>query len=145
VRAGLRFEAVGIPPGAEILGAHLALTSAKKGTKPARVLIHGEASGDAAPFGPAPQHLSARGLTASFTDWPVEPWPAAGAPYASPGLGAIVAEIVEQPDWAEGNALVLLASGTGKRSVVAFDRRAGPPRLHVDFLTSTPLCPSDTL
>ena len=39
--------------------------------------------------------------------------------------------------------VALFASGSGKRSVVAFDGRAGPPRLHVEFVTETPLCPSD--
>lgn len=143
VLVGLRFEAIGIPPGAEILGAHLMLTSAKKGTKPARLRIHGEWSGHAPAFGPAPQHLSVREATGTFAEWPVDAWLTAGTSYASPDLGAVVAEILTHDDWAEGNAIALLASGTGKRSAVAFDGQAGAPRLVVDFVTWTPLCESD--
>jgi hypothetical protein len=143
VLAGLRFEAIGIPPGAEILGARLALTSAKKGIKPASLRIRGEENSDAAPFGPAPQHLSGRDFTESFADWGVDPWLTAGASYLSPDLSALVTEIIEHPDWAEGNALALFASGTGKRSVVAFEGPAGPPRLVVDFVTSAPMCEND--
>jgi hypothetical protein len=143
VLAGLRFESIDIPPGAEIVGAHLAVTSAKKSTKRLSLRIQGEAAADAAPFGPAPQHLSGRRATDAFADWDVEPWPAAGAAATSPDLTAIVTEIVSHGGWAEGNALALFASGIGKRSVVAFDGRAGAPRLHVDFVTAAPLCPSD--
>jgi hypothetical protein len=143
VLAGLRFEALGVPAGARVVGAHLAFTAAKKCTKPASLRIQGEANGDAAPFGPAPHHLSGRAPTGAFADWSVEPWPAAGATILSPDLAAVVGEIVSRPDWAEGQALALFASGSGKRSVVAFDGRAGPPRLHVEFVTETPLCPSD--
>jgi hypothetical protein len=143
VLAGLRFEAIGIPPGAEILGAHLALTSAKKGRKPATLQIVGEASPDAAPFGPTPNHLSGREATGESVLWPVPLWPAAGEPASTPDLAPLLAEIVGHPDWEEGNALALFANGTGKRSVVAFDGRAGPPRLHVDFVTASPMCPSD--
>jgi hypothetical protein len=143
VLAGLRFDAIGIPPGAEILGAHLALTSAKKGTKPAALQIFGEESGDAAPFGPAPSHLSGRDATDESVLWTVPLWPAAGEPATTPDLSRLLEEIIEHPEWAEGNALALFASGTGKRSVVAFDGRAGPPLLHVDFVTESPICPSD--
>jgi hypothetical protein len=142
VLAGLRFEAIGIPPGAEIVRARLALTTAKKGNKPASLRIEGEASGDAAPFGPAPRHLSARDATAASVDWAVPLWPAAGAPAATPDLSPLVQEIVDRPDWAAGNAVALFASGLGKRSVVAFGARgAAPPRLDVDYVASPPWCP----
>jgi hypothetical protein len=139
VIAGLRFEAIGIPPGAEIAAARLELMSAKKGTKPAALMIQGEASADAAPLGGA-GGLAARAKTAAFASWNVPLWPAAGLSDQTPELAPVIQEIVDEPGWDEGNAVTVLFTGTGKRSV---DVLGSAPLLNVDFHYMVPMCPSD--
>jgi Right handed beta helix region len=137
--AGVRFEDIGIPPGAEIVAAQLELMSAKKARKAAALVISGEASDDAAPFSTAPNDLSARPDTTAQASWNVPLWPGAGMHQATPDLAAVVQEIVDGPGWAEGNDMAFFVTGTGKRSVAAFTKGA-PPLLHVDFRTSSPAC-----
>jgi hypothetical protein len=139
VIAGLRFEEIGIPPGAEIENAHLELVSAKKGTKPAALLIQGEASADAAPLGGAGD-LAARAKTDAFASWNVALWPAAGHSDQTPELAPVLQEIVDGPGWDEGNAVTVLFTGTGQRSVAVL---GDAPLLYVDFHHWVPMCPSD--
>jgi hypothetical protein len=39
----------------------------------------------------------------------------------TPDLAEVIQEVVDQPGWSPGNALVLLVSGSGKRVAEAFD------------------------
>jgi hypothetical protein len=137
--AGLRFERIGIPPGAQIATARLHLVSAKKGIKPAALLIQGEASADAAPLGGGGE-LAARAKTAAFARWEVPLWPAAGLSDQTPELAPVLQEIVDGPAWDEGNAATLLFTGVGRRSVAVL---GSVPLLHADFHYRVPICPSD--
>lgn len=136
VIAGVRFEDIGIPPGAEIRNAHIALTIAKKATKPAALMIQGEASANAAPLGGT--DLVARAKTAASAGWNVPLWLEAGLSAETPDLAPVLQEIVTGNGWAEGNALTVLFSGTGKRSVAML---GAAPLLHVDFLEPTACVP----
>lgn len=139
VIAALRFEQIGIPPGAEILAAHLEVVSAKKAKGLAQLVLQGEASADAAPLGGA-GGLGARLKTAAAASWDVPLWPAAGLAYQTPNLAGVLEEIVSGPGWSEGNALTMLVTGTGKRSVAAL-AGAAPPLLLVDFLAPVACVP----
>jgi hypothetical protein len=138
--AGLRFEGVGIPPGAEIASAHLVFVAARRAGGPAALSIWGEAAGATLPFGSAPSGLSARAGTLAESAWPMPPWSARGASHSSPQLRAVVQEIVDGPGWAEGNALALFVAGTGRRPVVAAGEATEAPLLVVDFLVEVPAC-----
>jgi len=139
VIAGVRFEDIGIPPEAEIVAAHLELMSAKKAKGLALLTIQGEASADAAPLGGAGD-LVARPKTSASASWDVPAWPEAGLSDQTPDLASVLDEIVDGPGWDEGNAITVLFSGTGKRSVAALEGGAAP-LLHVDFLAPTACVP----
>jgi hypothetical protein len=52
----------------------------------------------------------------------------------TPNLAAIVQELVNQPGWSSGQALVLLITGTGERVAEAYDGEvAKAPLLHVEY------------
>ena len=66
---------------------------------------------------------------------------------SSPNLAALIQEVVHRPDWREGNALVLLISGSGRREAVAYG--GGPsvfapvdawvaPRLYIELAEPSP-------
>jgi len=64
----------------------------------------------------------------------------AGLAQRTPDLAPVVQEVVDAPAWQAGDGLALFVTGTGKRSVVAFDGGAGGATLHVEFATQTPVC-----
>ncbi len=52
----------------------------------------------------------------------------------TPGLTAIVQEIVDRSGWASGNAMAFIIEGPGRRTAVAFDQdSARAPLLHVEY------------
>jgi len=58
----------------------------------------------------------------------------AGAAQRTADLGPVVQEIVSRPGWAPGNALVLIVSGSGKRTAESFNGDpSGAPLLHVEY------------
>ena len=70
-------------------------------------------------------------------NWSPEPWDpkrARDERPQTPDLSALIQEVVDQKDWMEGNAVVLIISGTGERDAVSFDGggKQDGPMLHVE-------------
>jgi hypothetical protein len=118
---GLRFPDVQIPKGSPITAAKVQLTAAPGSTVGAlTVLITGEATANAGPFSTAPASLAALPSTANSVQWDLtNPWTtgAAGADQATPDFKTVVQEVVNQPQWAPGNALVVLFRGTAGAAI----------------------------
>ena len=51
------------------------------------------------------------------------------------GLHHLIQEVVDQVDWTEGNALVLIIAGTGERDAMSFDGggKEGGPMLSLEI------------
>jgi hypothetical protein len=149
---GMRFAGVPIPDGATILAAWVQFQVDEVSTAPATLSIAGEAVDTAAAFTTTTRNVSRRARTAASTPWVPEPWPTidvAGPAQRTPDLSPVVQEIVARPGWTSGNALALIATGTGKRVAEACD---GLPTaaalLHVEYVdgtvTTTTLTPTST-
>ena len=51
----------------------------------------------------------------------------------TPDLSSLIQEVVDQPDWQKGNSLVLIISGSGRRSAESWDGGwSGTPMLYVE-------------
>ena len=115
---GLRFPGVQIPKGSKILAANVQFTAAPGSTPAAELLtvrITGEATANAGPFSTAPASLAALPNTANAVQWDLtKPWTTgvAGPDQLTPGISTVLQEVVNQPQWAAGNALVVLFRGT---------------------------------
>jgi hypothetical protein len=106
---GLRFRAVEIPNGAQIVSAYLQLYAGM--TEKSIALVQAQATGSAADFGPSQPAVTQRQRTQASVAWdwqgdePENTWT------SSPDLKAIIQEIVNRPDWSSGNALALIYDG----------------------------------
>jgi hypothetical protein len=57
----------------------------------------------------------------------------------TPNLAAVIQQIVDRAGWTSGNALALIATGTGKRVAEAYDGVASAaPLLHVEYVPPSP-------
>jgi hypothetical protein len=134
---GVRFDGLAIPPGVAILEAYVQFQADEKDSEPTYLTIEGEAVGDAPAFSPVVGSLSTRSRTMAWAPWIPAPWQTvgdAGLDQRTPDLSAIVQEIVDRPDWANGNALAFLITGVGKRVAESFDGNApAAPLLHVRY------------
>ena len=151
--AGLRFESIGLPPGATVTDAQLVVTSAGRlfnaTVADVAMTIQGVAADDAAAFssGNLPNAQTYVANTATYTA-ASGAW-VSGTEYTINGLTALVNDIVTRPGFASGNALALRLSSAGAAANVAFvqadaDPAAAPrlvltvngPDLPVDYIVT---------
>jgi hypothetical protein len=129
---GMRFAGVGILPGSSIRDAWLQLRADESHSGPVELLIQGQAADDPVTFAGTVGNISDRPRTAAGAAWSPPPW-TAGNVVDSPSLAAVVQEVVDRPGWTAGNALVLIVTGTGRRTATSYNgSSAGAPRLFVD-------------
>jgi hypothetical protein len=135
---GLRFTALPIPRGATILRASVQFTADELDRAAATDVIRAQAADDPATFTATTNGLSSRPTTAAAVTWSVPTWTVfqqAGPAQLTPNLAPVVQEVVNRPGWTSGNALVLLITGTGRRTAESFEG-SYPPVLTLEFATS---------
>jgi len=91
---------------------------------------------NAEPFAKVKHNITSRPKTAAAVKWSPEPWTVGGErsnKQRTADLSSLIQEVVNQPDWQEGNALVLIISGSGRRTVQSLDGGwSGTPMLYVE-------------
>ena len=116
-------------------------------TEPTELTLHAELAGDAVAFTEIRENISVRQRTAASVNWSAEPWEVAlerSVRQRTPDLAALIQEVVDRPDWNEGNALVLLISGSGERLAVSysvareFQVLDHAPRLYIGLAKANP-------
>ena len=127
----LRYPNVQIPAGSQIFAANIQFTAAPGSTAGAlTVRIAGEAVANAGPFSTTAGSLGALPSTASSVQWDLtNPWTAgtAGGDQSTPNFKTVVQEIVNQPGWVSGNALVVIFRGTAGTAIrKAFSQDGNP-------------------
>ena len=136
---GLRFADIRIPKGARIEKAYLQFTAEDDSgeANPTDLTIQAELSGYAEPFTRADYNISSRKWTQASIKWSPEPWDFAGQrseKQRTPDLSSLIQEVIDQSDWQEGNALVLIISGSGDRDAISFESGGSryAPMLHIE-------------
>ena len=135
---GLRFANIILPQGATVNSAFIQFTTDETDDVATSLLIEGELSSNASTFTNTNNDISNRPRTSSNVAWnDIPAWDMvgeAGPDQRSPDLTAIVQELVDQMDWAAGNAMAFIISGTGVRNAIAFNNGANmPARLIINY------------
>ena len=143
---GVRFNDVAIAQGAPIVSAYVQfqVDETKGGDEPVNLIIDGELGADAADFA-SWDEIEGRPRTLARVSWSVADWTTTGQQgpdQRSGNLSAIIQEIVNQPGWVSGNAIVLILSddplnpSQGVRCAEAHDgSTSGAPLLHIEYLS----------
>ncbi|MCH7920430.1 MAG: CHRD domain-containing protein [Planctomycetes bacterium] len=113
--AGVRYE-LAIGKGVTITGAWILfqVDELKDGSLPVNLIIEGELNPNPAPFaggGPGTFDISTRPTTVAQVKWSVDNWETVGdrgPAQTTPNLAPILQELIDQPAWANGNAVVLI-------------------------------------
>ncbi|MEE4662021.1 MAG: VWA domain-containing protein, partial [Halieaceae bacterium] len=132
---GLRFANVNVPQNAKVTSAYIDFTSAQTDSAvETNLRIHGELSGNAAPYS-AGAKISSRTPTSAAVDWKEIPtWDENNQTHTTPDLREVVQEMVNQADWCGGNAMAFKLEGEGLRYAWARDERNGlQPVLRVQY------------
>ncbi len=140
--SGFRFAVVEIPQGATITNAYIQFTADEDQSDNSSLLIHGEASDDAAAFTSSNNNLSNRTRTTAQVNWAAASWTSnsSGVNEQTEDISAIITEITNRPGWQMGNSLVVLIEGSGTRSAYSRDTDAAKSaKLHVSYNYTTPM------
>lgn len=146
-QVGVRFPSVPVPPGADVLGAHLQFTVDEATSGATTLVVSANAVDSAAPFAKTTGDVSRRPDTAATVTWSPPAWPTvgqAGPDQRSPDVSALVREVVARPGWRAGNALAFTLTGSGKRVAEAVDSGSGAPRLVLQVADGEPVPPPPT-
>ncbi len=141
---GLRWV-VPIGPGTKILKAHIEFTvdETKGGTAPVNLIIEGQLTLNAPGILDVTKNISSRApWTKAQVQWAPENWVAVGAKSQTADIAAIIQEIIDQPGWAAGNAL-LVAIRDDKSKPSTGVRCAGTTAvLHLEVFNATAYAPN---
>lgn len=133
---GLRFRDIRIPKGAEIKRAYVQFTTEEVSSEPTDLTIEAELAGNAAAFENTHGNISSRERTVIWIEWSPEPWNIPGerlATQRTPDISMLIQEVVALPDWQEGNSLVLIITGSGRRVAFSSDAvRKHAPSLYLE-------------
>lgn len=136
VHSGYRFRDMQVPRGALITFAELTLTTNKR-WGPVDTMLYGEATGNAADFEDYNPLVTERPRTSASVRW-YDPLPRSeGAEGISPNIGPIIQEIVNRPDWAPGNAIVIIHLATSGDTQWAWSSGGSPsqaPKLKIEYI-----------
>ncbi len=139
---GLRFLNVTVPAGSAITSAYIEFqVDEVEGDEPADLIIYGDLSPDAPAFDSGDTtNVSDRPATAAQAMWSPEHWPTAGEKHQSADISSVIEEIVNQPGWRSGNALVLIiyddpdSTATGFRTAESYEGDStGAALLHIEY------------
>ncbi|HKY34213.1 MAG TPA: hypothetical protein VJV23_16920 [Candidatus Polarisedimenticolia bacterium] len=134
---GMRFANLPIPKDALVVRAWLQLTVDEPGADNARLELRAQAADSALAFTTSRNSISSRPLTAAAVLWTPPAWPSpgvAGPGQRSPDLSPLLQEVIARPGWNPGGAIVLVVTGSGKRTAEAFEGdRTKAPLLHVEI------------
>jgi len=139
---GLRFLNVTITPGAVISKAYVEFLCDETGggTQPVNAIIEGELKPNAPAFTSAANNVTSRPRTTAKVVWTPVNWTTVGQKDQTSNIAPVIEEIVNQPGWVSGNALVLIFSddpakpSTGVRCADAYEDGApNAPLLHIEW------------
>ena len=139
---------VPVPKGATITKAYVEFNvdETKSGTLAVNLIIKGQLAPNAASFTDAASDVTSRPTTKAEVKWAVENWTATGQKSKTPDISAILQEIIDQPGWVAGNALVLSfaddKSNPSKGIRCASAREALGPLLHIEVFNAAANTPS---
>ncbi|MBN1672277.1 MAG: fibronectin type III domain-containing protein [Kiritimatiellae bacterium] len=133
----LRFTNAGIRRASTILAAYVQFKADEASSGACTLTIEGQAADDAPALTAAAYSLSGRARTAASVAWQPVGWyeqRRAWTQQRTPDLAPIIQEIVNRAGWQDGNDLVLLIRGTGRRVAESYEGDSfGAPLLHIEY------------
>jgi hypothetical protein len=134
---GMRFTGIEVPQGATITAASVQFQVDETNSGPVSLLIRGQDADDTAAFTSATGNISSRPMTSASVAWSPAAWTSVGArgeDQRTPDLSEIIQEIVDRPDWASGNAMTIIVTGSGERTAESYNgSSSGAPALHIEY------------
>lgn len=122
---GLRFTNINIPTGSKIVNAYIQFTVDETDNAPGSIIFKTEDVDNGSTFTSTAFDISSRPVGNDSVVWSNIPdWNVAGASGAdqqSPDLSVLIQSMIDRAGWTAGNAINIIATGTGERTAEAYD------------------------
>ena len=144
---GLRFTDVQVPAGAIVTEAYIQFTTDETSSSTTSLTIAAQDIGNAEIFENLVSNISSRTKTPTVLNvaWSPTAWETIGEKgpdQQTPDMKDIIQHLVERSDYDKGNAMVIIISGTGRRTAESYDGSPGDaPNLCIKYK----LCHTDLL
>jgi hypothetical protein len=136
-QVGMRFQNISIEQGAIINSAYIRFACDETGpTETTTLTFYGQAHNNALSFSSSNNNISHRVKTSASVTWTItDQWATAHEYHQSPDLAPLIQEIVDRSGWESGNSLVIIVTGSGKRTAESYDGGGADyaPRLFIDY------------
>ncbi len=131
---GLRFTGLNVPQGATILHVYIQFQANESSSEGTNLTVYGEAADSAPVFTTSKFNITSRPLTTASVGWSPPTWvkDARTLDQRTPELASVVQEIVNRQTW-DGQTLVLIIVGSGRRVAESFDGGRFAPVLHIEW------------
>jgi len=135
---GLRFNNIPIDRGQVIENAFVQFTSEDKDYGTSNVTIYGHDTGNAPSFIEENGNISSRPATTTSVTWIIPDWDDEqnGTDQQTSNLKSIIQEIINRPDWSNGNSIVIIISDGDGKDKDAHTYEENPDKaavLHITF------------
>ena len=143
--AGFRFDNILIPQGATVSNAYIQFYAEEVQVGSANLNIKAQYTDDAPSFQSSNSNITSRPATSASANWIPAPWPTideVGTAQQSADLATVVEEVLAHPNWAEGNAMVFMVSGSGTRTTYSYEKNSNRiPELFIEAEVPLPTDP----
>jgi hypothetical protein len=126
--AGLRFRSLTIPQGAFITNAYIEFTTDETFSGTTNLVIVGENTDSANPFGNNHGNVSGRTSRTTTVNWSPSVWDSVDGIHQAADIASIIQQIVNRSGWSSGNNMVLMiepgagcTSSSCRRTAEAYD------------------------
>ncbi len=131
---GIRIADIRIPNNANITNAYFQFVADETNEEATSLTISAEAVGNAQPIPTDAYAITSKIKTNASANWSEIPTWTAGNTYLSDDISVVIQELVNRPDWQNGNAMTFIFEGTGTRTPEAFEGGwIVAPKLVVDY------------
>ncbi|MEA3295515.1 MAG: hypothetical protein U9P81_11240, partial [Euryarchaeota archaeon] len=138
---GLRFQNIQVPNGATITNAYVEFETDETGSTSTYLTFYGEDVDNSVTFIPGYSYnVSSRTKTSASVTWlNVPAWDTVGEKHQTPDISPIIQEIVNRNNWASGNALSIIVTGSGRRTAESYNGEPdNAPLLVIEYGTGEP-------
>ncbi|MFV9631983.1 MAG: hypothetical protein ACNYWM_13080, partial [Methanosarcinales archaeon] len=138
---GLRFQNIQVPKGAIITNAYVEFETDETSLTSTNLTFYGEDVDNSVTFIPGYSYnVSRRTKTSASVTWlNVPAWDTLDEKHQTPDISPIIQEIVNRNNWASGNALSIIVTGSGRRTAESYNKESdNAPFLVVEYRTYEP-------
>ncbi|MCD4843342.1 MAG: hypothetical protein K8R25_02535, partial [Methanosarcinales archaeon] len=139
---GLRFQNIQVPNGATITNAYVEFETDETGSTSTDLTFYGEDVDNSVTFIPGYSYnVSRRTKTSASVTWlNVPAWDTINEKHQTPDISPIIQEIVNRNNWASGNALSIIVTGSGRRTAESYNKEPdNAPFLVVEYIPHDPV------